>query len=234
MKLGPDITRIAALLGEPARANMLSALMGGQAWTAGELAREAGVTPQTASSHLAQLEAGGLIRRRNEGRHSYFALAGQDVAEVMEALALLAGRAGHMRTRPGPRDPAMRKARVCYNHLAGDAGVAMLDALIAQGRIADRDGSLVITDEGRAFARDFGVCLETTGRRPLCKACLDWSVRRSHLAGAFGIGLLDRIYALGWARRVEGTRIVAFSAPGQHAFEQTFGRIRLSPDGAEG
>lgn len=234
MKLGPDITRIAALLGEPARASMLSALMGGQAWTAGELAREAGVTPQTASSHLAQLEAGGLIRRRNEGRHSYFALAGQDVAEVMEALALLAGRAGHMRTRPGPRDPAMRKARVCYNHLAGDAGVAMLDALIAQGRIADRDGSLVITDEGRAFARDFGVCLETTGRRPLCKACLDWSVRRSHLAGAFGIGLLDRIYALGWARRVEGTRIVAFSAPGQHAFEQTFGRIRLSPDGAEG
>lgn len=225
MKLGPDITRIAALLGEPARANMLSALMGGQALTAGELAREAGVTPQTASSHLAQLEAGGLIGRRNQGRHSYFALAGQDVAEVMEALALLAGRAGHMRTRPGPRDPAMRKARVCYNHLAGEAGVAMLDALIAQGRIADVGGSLVITEAGRVFARDFGVCLDDARRRPLCKACLDWSVRRSHLAGGFGIGLLDRIYALGWARRLDGTRIVAFSAPGQHAFEQTFGRI---------
>lgn len=225
MKLGPDITRIAALLGEPARANMLSALMGGQAWTAGELAREAGVTPQTASSHLAHLEAGGLIRRRCEGRHNYFVLAGQDVADVMEQLALLAGRAGHMRTRPGPRDPAMRKARVCYNHLAGDAGVAMLDALIAQGRIVDREGSLVITDAGRAFAHDFGVCLDASAKRPLCKACLDWSVRRSHLAGQFGIGLLDRIYALGWARRVEGTRIVAFSAPGQHAFEQTFGRI---------
>src|SRR6478752_4949263 len=122
MKLGPDITRIAALLGDPARANMLSALMGGQALTAGELAREAGVTPQTASSHLAQL----------------------------------AGRAGHMRTRPGPRDPAMRKARVCYNHLAGDAGVAMLDALVAQGRIAEDTGSLVLTAKGRAFARDFG------------------------------------------------------------------------------
>jgi DNA-binding transcriptional ArsR family regulator len=225
MKLGPDITRIAALLGDPARANMLSALMGGQALTAGELAREAGVTPQTASSHLAQLEAGGLLKRRHEGRHNYFALSGADVAEVMEALALLAGRAGHMRTRPGPKDPAMRRARVCYNHLAGDAGVAMLDALIAQGRIADLDGSLVLTDAGRAFARDFGVCLETAGRRPLCKACLDWSVRRSHLAGAFGIGLLSRIYELGWARRVDGTRTVAFSAPGLHAFEQTFGRI---------
>jgi len=227
MKLGPDITRIAALLGEPARANMLSALMGGQALTAGELAREAGITPQTASSHLAQLEAGGLLTRRVQGRHNYFALAGQDVAETMEHLALLAGRAGHMRTRPGPKDPAMRKARVCYDHLAGDAGVAMLDALVAQGRIVDADGSLVLTEAGRGFARQFGVALEPSGRRPLCKACLDWSVRRSHLAGVFGVGLLDRIYALGWARRMEGTRVVAFSAPGLHAFEQTFGPVAV-------
>jgi DNA-binding transcriptional ArsR family regulator len=225
MKLGPDITRIAALLGDPARANMLSALMSGQALTAGELAREAGVTPQTASSHLAQLEAGGLLTRRIQGRHNYFALAGRDVAEAMEHLALLAGRAGHLRTRPGPKDPAMRRARVCYDHLAGDAGVAMLDALIAAGRIADEAGSLVLTGEGRTFARDFGVALEASTRRPLCKACLDWSVRRSHLAGVFGAGLLDRIYALGWARREEGTRVVAFSAPGLAAFETTFGRL---------
>jgi DNA-binding transcriptional ArsR family regulator len=225
MRLGPDITRIAALLGEPARANMLSALMGGQALTAGELAREAGVTPQTASSHLAQLEAGGLVTRRIQGRHNYFALAGRDVAEAMEQLALLAGRAGHMRTQPGPRDPALRRARVCYDHLAGDAGVAMLDALVARGCIDDRDGSLVLTPAGLAFARDFGVRLDERGRRPLCKACLDWSVRRSHLAGVMGAGLLERIYELGWARRLDGTRIVAFSAPGLHAFETAFGRV---------
>jgi len=225
MKLGPDITRIAALLGDPARANMLSALMGGQALTAGELAREAGVTPQTASAHLAKLEAGGLLTRRRQGRHNYFALAGHEVATVMEQLALLAGRAGHMRTRPGPKDPALRRARVCYDHLAGDAGVAMLDALVAQGRIVDTDGSLVLTPAGRAFAREFGVCLDETSRRPLCKACLDWSVRRSHLAGIMGAGLLDRIYALGWARRLEGTRVVAFSAPGLRSFEQTFGPV---------
>jgi DNA-binding transcriptional ArsR family regulator len=224
MKLGPDITRIAALLGNPARANMLSALMGGQALTAGELAREAGVTPQTASAHLAKLEAGGLLVRRHQGRHNYFALAGAEVAELMEQLALLAGRAGHMRTRPGPWDPALRKARVCYDHLAGDTGVAMLDALVAAGRIADADGSLVLTDEGRAFARDFGVVMDESGRRPLCKACLDWSVRRSHLAGVMGAGLLERIYALGWAQPLEGSRIVAFSAPGLLAFERTFGR----------
>ena len=225
MTLGPDITRIAYLLGDAGRANMLQALMGGQALTAGELAREARVTPQTASSHLVQLEKGGLIQRRRQGRHSYFALAGPDVAEALEQLTALAGRAGHLRTRPGPKDPALRRARVCYDHLAGDAGVTMLDALVSKGRIQDRDGSLVLTEAGHAFARDFGVVTDGPGRRPLCKACLDWSVRRSHLAGALGAGLLARIYDLGWARRVPGTRIVAFSAPGRHAFEQAFGRL---------
>ncbi|WP_334162457.1 ArsR/SmtB family transcription factor [Phenylobacterium sp.] len=222
MRLGPDITRIAALLGEPARANMLSALMGGQALTAGELAREAGITPQTASAHLARLEAGGLLTRRRQGRHSYFTLAGPDVAEAMEQLIVLAGRAGHLRTRPGPRDPALRRARVCYDHLAGDAGVAMLDALVAQGRIADHDGALALTEKGRVFASDFDLDLDAPGRRPLCRACLDWSVRRSHLAGVMGAALLSRIYALGWARRIEGTRVVQFSAPGEAAFRATF------------
>jgi DNA-binding transcriptional ArsR family regulator len=222
MRLGPDITRIAVLLGDPARANMLSALMGGEALTAGELAREAGITAQTASGHLAKLEAGGLLVRRRQGRHSYFALAGEDVAEAMEQLVVLADRAGHQRTRPGPKDPALRRARVCYDHLAGDAGVAMLDALIAQGRIHDHDGALELTEAGRAFAREFGVALDGRGRRPLCKACLDWSVRRSHLAGVLGAGLLQRIYALGWARRLEGTRVVQFSAPGLASFEKTF------------
>jgi DNA-binding transcriptional ArsR family regulator len=225
MTYGPDITRIACLLGDAGRANMLQALMSGQALTAGELAREAGVTPQTASSHLAQLEKGGLIRRRRQGRHSYFALAGADVAEALEQLTALAGHVGHLRTRPGPKDPALRRARVCYDHLAGDAGVAMLDALVSKAHIEDRDGSLVLTEAGHAFARDFGVATDGTGRRPLCKACLDWSVRRSHLSGALGAGLLARIYDLGWARRVPGTRIVAFSAPGLHAFEQAFGRF---------
>jgi DNA-binding transcriptional ArsR family regulator len=222
MRLGPDITRIAALMGDPARANMLSALMGGQALTAGELAREAGVTPQTASGHLAKLEAGGLLARRSQGRHAYFALAGQDVAELLEQLAGLAERAGHLRTRPGPKDPALRQARVCYDHLAGEAGVAMLDGLIATGRIADDDGSLVLTAQGHAFAREFGAEVECRGRRPLCKACLDWSVRRSHLGGALGAALLDRIYALGWARRLEGARVVQFSAPGRLAFDRAF------------
>ena len=226
MPEGPDIARIGALLGDPTRINILSALMGGQALTAGELAREAGVTPQTASSHLSRLVDGELLRQRKQGRCVYYALAGHEVAELMEVLDGLAIRAGLQRTRPGPRDAAMRRARVCYDHLAGELGVAMLEGLTARGVIADRDGALSLTDPGEDFVRRFGLAPEDlrAGRRPLCKACLDWSERRSHMAGALGKALLDRIYALGWARRVEGGRTVSFTAPGLAAFERTFGR----------
>src|SRR4051794_22992637 len=120
MKTGPDIARIAALLGDPARANMMSALASGQALTAGELAREAGVTPQTASAHLAKLVAGRLVSHRKQGRHAYFALADDDVGALLESLMGLAEKAGHRRTRTGPKEPALRRARVCYDHLAGE------------------------------------------------------------------------------------------------------------------
>lgn len=224
MKLGPDISRIAALIGDPARGNMMSALMGGCALTAGELAREAGVTPQTASSHLSKLAEGGLVTQRRQGRHAYYALAGEEVAELLESLAGLAARNGALRTRPGPREPALRTARVCYDHLAGELGVAMLDSLTARGLVEDREGSLSLSGEGASFMRAFGIETQglAGGRRPLCKACLDWSVRRSHMGGALGKALLERIYARGWARRLDGTRVVAFSAPGLAAFRQAF------------
>lgn len=219
MKLGPDIARIGALLGDPARANMLTALMGGQALTAGELAREAGITAQTASGHLARLTDDGLLVRRKQGRSVYFALAGEEVAGLLETLSGVAARAGHQRTRTGPREPALRKARVCYDHLAGELAVGMLESLTARHVIEDREGSLMLGEEGPAFLRAFGVELPPPGRRPLCKACLDWSERRSHLAGSLGAAMLTRIYDLGWARRVAGTRVVAFSAPGLASFE---------------
>ena len=232
MKVGPDIALIAALLGDPARANMLTALLAGQALTAGELAREAGVTPQTASSHLSRLEKGGLVTGRKQGRHSYFALSGDDVAGVLEGLMSLAARTGHARARPGPKEPALRHARVCYDHLAGDLGVAMLEALVASGRL---DPGLQPTASGEAFLDDFGIdlALLRAGRRPVCKACLDWSVRRSHLAGSLGAALLARIYALGWAKRVEGERVVAFTAAGERVFGEAFA-IQMLPIGGAG
>lgn len=225
MKVGPDIAAVAALLGDPARANMLTALLAGPALTAGELARHAGVSPQTASSHLAKLTEGGLLKPRKQGRHSYYALSGPDVAQVLEGLMGLADRAGRSRVRTGPREPALREARVCYDHLAGDLGVAMLEAMIADGRIAEAGEDLVLTRVGARFAEDLGVdpTALKPGRRPVCKACLDWSVRRRHLAGGLGAGLLDRFYALGWARREPDSRVVTFTANGRVAFEDAFG-----------
>ena len=225
MKDGPDIATIAALLGDPGRANMLTALMGGQALTAGELAREAGVTAQTASSHLAKLQAGGLLVGRKQGRHNYFALSGDDVAGVIEAMMGLAQRTGHTRVRTGPKESAMRTARVCYDHLAGELAVSMLEHLTARGFVTEADGDLTLTATGRTFMSALGLDLPalTRSRRPLCKGCLDWSVRRTHLAGALGAALLDRFYALGWASRQAGTRLVSFSPRGLDAFREIFG-----------
>lgn len=224
MKLGPDIARIGALLGDPARANMLTALVAGQALTAGELAREAGITASTASSHLAKLTDDGLLVRVKQSRSVYYALAGEDVAALLETLMGLATRTGHLRTRPGPKEPALRRARVCYDHLAGELAVILLDNLLARGVIEDRDGALSLgSDTG--FLRAFGIEPDALprGRRPVCKACLDWSERRSHLAGSLGAAMLTRIYDLGWVRRTQGTRLVTFSAPGLAAFEAQFG-----------
>lgn len=224
MKNGPDIARIAALAGEPARANMLSALSSGKALTASELALEAGVTPQTASSHLAKLEAGGLIAQIKQGRHRYFRLADGDVAHMLETMMGVAARAGHLRTRPGPADPAMRKARICYDHLAGEMGVQMFDSLVARGLIRSKRNVIALSRNGELFAEGFGIALDPLrlSRRPLCKTCLDWSMRRAHLAGALGAAFLDRIQELGWARRDRHSRTLLFNARGERRFRELF------------
>lgn len=226
MKDGPDISRVASLIGDPARANILTALMSGKALTASELANEAGVTLQTASSHLAKLESGGLIHLRKEGRHKYFRLSGEEVASVLEALMGLAAGTGHLRHRPGPKDPDLRKARVCYNHLAGDMGTQMFDSLKVQGLIASGVSDLVLTSAGRSFVTEFGIDLDRLpkSRAPMCRECLDWSERRSHLAGQLGRAMLSRMEQTGWARRLDGTRIVDFTPVGLRKFEQVFGR----------
>src|SRR5271167_997498 len=151
MKVGPDIAMVAALVGDPARSNMLTALMSGRALTATELSQAAGITPQTASSHLSKLEAGGLIEQEKQGRHRYYRLTDPDVAGVLEGLAALAARAGHMRVRTGPKDPELRRARVCYDHLAGDLGVQMLDSMKRQRLIRQTKQNIELTAEGQRF-----------------------------------------------------------------------------------
>lgn len=224
MKDGPIIAPVAALAGDPARANMLVALCGGKALTASELANEAGITAQTASSHLAKLEGGGLITRVKQGRHAYFRLANHDVALMIETIMGVAARAGHLRTRPGPSDPAMRKARMCYDHLAGEMGVELLDGLVGHGHIASDKDTLALTRKGGQFLLDFGIDIEAlnSGRRPLCKTCLDWSMRRSHLSGALGGALLEKFYNLDWAKRDRKSRAVIFSPRGEKKFREAF------------
>src|SRR5262249_30194704 len=195
---------------------MLTALMYGRALTATELAHEAGVMLSTASGHLRKLQEAGLVDIENQGRHRYFRLSGADVADVLEGLMGVAARTGHLRLRTGPRDPELRRARVCYDHLAGDAAVRMYDRLQAAGMIAGASGPLRLTKAGERFFSSLGIDLDAVakGRRPLCRACLDWSERRHHLAGALGAALLTYIYDRGWARRAANSRGGPFSKAG--------------------
>jgi DNA-binding transcriptional ArsR family regulator len=224
MKEGPDIAYIAALIGDPARANMLTALMSGKALTVSELAGEAGVTIQTASSHLSKMEECGLLQPHKQGRHKYFALATDDVAHVLEGLMGLAAGAGHLRKRPGPKDENLRKARVCYNHLAGDMGTRLYDSLSSQGFICAESEGVTLTDKGATFVIEFGIDLIALLEKkvPLCRECLDWSERRPHLSGSLGRALLSRFESLSWVKRDQKSRAVLFSASGDKAFAQVF------------
>lgn len=222
MREEPDIARIASLVGDPARANMLTALMDGGTLTASELALEAGVTMPTASSHLAKLVEGGLLTLQRQGRHRYYALSGHHIAAMLETISGVAERVGPRRARPGPRDAAMREARICYDHLAGDRGVALYDSLLSRRILALRADTVDIGPKGQAFFDELGIDLPSLSgqRRPLCRSCLDWSVRRSHLAGALGAAMLDKIMEWKWARRDPQSRAILFSPAGRQNFER--------------
>jgi DNA-binding transcriptional ArsR family regulator len=222
MKDGPVIAGVAALLGDPARANMLTALMHGKALTVSELAAAAGVSLATASGHLSKLATAQLLVVEKQGRHRYYRLSSADVAEVMEGLMGLAQRTGAIRVRTGPRDAALRQARICYDHLAGERGVALPQALLRRGWLS-QPGDPVVTPIGRAGLAEIGIDLVPLegGRRPVCRCCLDWSERKSHLSGALGAAMLDHIIASGWAQRAAG-RVLAFTPAGEAAFEAAF------------
>jgi DNA-binding transcriptional ArsR family regulator len=223
----PDLASIAALVGEPTRARMLAALMDGRAWTATELALAGGVTPSTASSHLARLTGAGLLAITRQGRHRYFRIAAPEVAAAIEGLTSLAARGRAPAPRPGPRDEGLRRARVCYDHLAGEAAVRLLERMRARGLVAGEDDALALTARGEGWCARIGIDLRSlrATRRRLCRACLDWSERRTHLAGALGAALLDRMLALRYARRAREGRVVILSPRGEAFVE----RLELAP-----
>lgn len=205
MTEGPDFAEAASLMGDPARARMLSAMLDGRAWTATELALEASVSPSTASAHLARMMAGGLITDVRQGRHRYFRLSGADVATALEALMALSARTTPSKRLPGPRDAALRQARSCYGHLAGTTGVALFELLVTQEWIKNDGPGWRFDEAGRqAFGKWLGI--DATSLTKIGRGCLDWSERREHLGGALGRDLL--------ALMVESQNCVL--SPGRH------------------
>jgi DNA-binding transcriptional ArsR family regulator len=227
---GPNIAEVAALVGEPARANMRTALMDGRALTAKELAFVAGVSPQTTSGHLARLAGANLLTCIRQGRHRYYRVASPLVAHMLESISLVAAIEAPPRRRPrSPRDDALRLARTCYDHLAGRLGVAIADALVARGAVVLGDDGGELTADGAAFLTDgLGIDLATfPRRRTFCRPCLDWSERRPHLAGVVGAALADSCFSRAWIERVRDSRAVNITPRGRIALRELL-RIDVS------
>jgi DNA-binding transcriptional ArsR family regulator len=201
---------------DPTRASIIAILMDGRALTAGELARAAGVPPQAARQHLEPMAAAGLVTIERQGPHRYHRL-------TSTATAYTIGSDGKAPLAVGPRDEALRRARTCYNHLAGRVAVAMADRMTQQGLIALTADGGVVTQDGMAFLRNLGVHPPRRGRQPFCRPCLDWSERRPHIAGAVGTAICQACFAQGWVSRIEGSRAVTITPAGQVSLSEAFG-----------
>jgi len=232
-----SLAQTASLMGDLARAGMLVALMDGRALTATELARVAGITPQTASGHLSRLVDAGLITREIQGRHRYHRLASPAVGRMIESITSLAtdpdSRPVPLRSPvpvAGPRDKSLRYARTCYDHLAGQLSVEITDRLIESGRLELSSDGGALTDEGDRFLRSLGVDLDAARhwassrgtRRMFCRSCLDWSERRPHIGGALGAALCQCYLDSGWIRRAAGSRAVTVTPQGRQMLRRAF------------
>jgi DNA-binding transcriptional ArsR family regulator len=223
MITGPIIAEIAALVGDPARATMVSALLDGRALTASELAWAARITRQTASTHLARLTEAGLLSMVRSGRHRHFRLASPTVADMIDAIVAVALEK-RPRYRPLSRQArALGAARICYDHLAGRLSVDLTDAFVARGYVVLDGEAAEITTAGTRFFTEFGIVLRRSTRRHFCRLCLDWTERRPHIAGAVGAALTTRYFDLGWLERMMDSHAVIVTPEGWRGFQETFG-----------
>lgn len=213
-----SLAQVAGLVADETRAAFCTALLDGRAWTAGELARHAGVSPSTASEHLSLLVAGGLLQEERQGRHRYLRLANSTVAALIEDLSSYSPTTATPKNlRESARMSAEARARTCYDHLAGHLGVAISDAILDRGIIADGAG-LAVTDAGADWLADLGIDLSALkGSRPLVRSCLDWTERRTHLAGAVGAALCRRAFELRWVQRIGSGRALKVTPAGRRA-----------------
>ena len=225
MSDGSSMVPAATLIGDHARARMLTALMGGRALTATELAGAAGITKQTGSTHLRKLLDARFVAMEAHGRHRYFRIADEEVAQLLEEFMSFSVRARACAT--GPKDPALRKARVCYDHLAGELGVLLYASLLQRHAFTFDGATVSLSAAGERMITDFGIDASAVRnqKRASCRVCMDWSERRHHLAGAVGAALLTRVIELGWAVRDRSSRAINFRPHGERAFR---GRFQLN------
>jgi DNA-binding transcriptional ArsR family regulator len=229
------MAEVAALVGDPTRAIMLDQLMGGRALTATELAIAASIAPPTASGHLAKLVDARLLAVLKQGRHRYYRLASPRVARMLEGIMEVAATDMPPRYRPRtPRDEALCRARSCYDHLAGRIAVAIADALVARGAVTMDEEGAAITAGGSAILAGLGLdlaILPTASKRPVCRACLDWTERRPHLAGSLGAAIARRCIDSGWLTRRRDSRALTITETGYEGLSRLFGIERASLDG---
>ena len=225
------LSEVAALMGDPARAAMLSLLMDGRAHTASELALTAGITAQTASGHLSRMCEGNLLAARAQGRNRFFRLASSDVAHAIESLMAIAGTRAPPASKAAAwrRDPDLRFCRTCYDHLAGQVGIAVTDALTKAGHLSPKGArDWELTPTGETFCQRIGVDVvgaRKTDTRHFARQCLDWSERRPHISGALGSAIADTFFKRGWAERLRRSRTVRLTDSGRRAMHRDFGAV---------
>ncbi len=224
MSNAPQIAEVAALVGDPARASMLCALLGGRALTATELAFAAGVSPQTTSGHLGKLAAARLVVPMKQGRHRYYRLAGPQVGQMLEGIMNVA-LDGPPRYQPKTRvDEQMRHARTCYDRIAGVLGVALAESMTTRDLVVLGEEAGEVTPAGLEFLSKLGVDLSAARarRRVFCRPCLDWTERRPHIGGAVGAALAQRCLDLHWVERVRDHRALRITPAGRRGFLEFF------------
>lgn len=219
-----EVAEVAALVGDPTRANILCALLDGRALTASELAFSAGISPQTASGHLAKLAGANLVQLAKQGRHRYYRLSGPQIAQMLESIVSVAA-SGPPRYRPRSKhEEHWRKARTCYDHLAGQLGVGIAERLCTHGHLVLTDEGGDLMPSGEAVLTRIGVDLNSAraGRRVFCRPCLDWTERRPHIGGAMGAALANRFFELGWVERMRDKRGLKITSAGERGLLEIF------------
>jgi len=224
MGINPNMAEIASLLGETSRATMLASMMDGRFHTASELAYMAAIKPQTASFHLAKLVDGKLVKVEKQGRHRYFQLADEEIAHLLESFLAISPPPEVRSLKQSSQMKLLQGARTCYDHLAGKLGVQLTESLVNAGYLQLEEKEFLLTAKGTQFFTDFGLDLDDLKRkrRSFSHACLDWSERRYHLAGALGQGILTHLLSLGWVTRVPSIRAIKVTEKGRASFKEVF------------